>query len=83
MSFVSGAVEETDAGCFGALADVARVRAYERALWGALCHVADRSGCVLRGLWMLRVSVDRGGLSVAKVAPFADFVAIGRDLDRL
>jgi len=25
MSFVSGAVEETDAGCFGALADVARV----------------------------------------------------------
>ena len=60
-------------------------------LCGARCAMsADRSGCVLRGLWMLRVSVDRGGLSVAKVAPFADFVAIGRaiwigcdDLDRL
>ena len=51
---------------------------------------ADRSGCVLRGLWMLRVSVDRGGLSVAKVAPFAEFIAMRRpirigcdDLDRL
>jgi len=51
---------------------------------------ADRGGCVLRGLWMLRVSADRGGLSVAKVAPFAEFVAMRRpiwigycDLDRL
>ena len=83
MSFVSGAVEETDAGCFGALADVARVRAYERALWGALCHVSRQKWLRIARVWMLRVSVDRGGLSVAKVAPFADFVAIGRDLDRL
>ena len=60
-------------------------------LCGARCAMsADRSGCVLRGLWMLWVSVDRGGLSVAKVAPFAEFIAIGRaiwigcdDLDRL
>lgn len=39
-----------------------------------------RSGCVLRGLWMLRVSVDRGGLSVAKVAPFAEFIAMRRPI---
>ena len=55
MSFVSGAVEETDAGCFGALADGARVRAYERALWGALCHVSRQ-----RRLRMVRV-VDAAG----------------------
>ena len=57
MSFVSGAVEETDAGCFGALADVARVRASERALWGALCHVSRQ-----KWLRIARV-VDAAGVS--------------------
>ena len=57
MSFVSGAVEETDAGCFGALADVARVRAYERALWGVLCHVSRQGR-----LRIARV-VDAAGVS--------------------
>ena len=57
MSFVSGAVEETDAGCFGALADVARVRAYERAFWGALCHVSRQ-----KWLRIARV-VDAAGVS--------------------